>query len=242
MQLLLSKDLITDMVKLFILLANICLPAVSIFLAIEFPATPFRWWFSLLITLHVIARMWETFFTSKEKEPRSFEGDWTLAVGTFAYIGLCFVIVFEFFLIPKEINFPLFFLGLVLYIFASRLRWWGQAALGKQWAIHVVGEEKIKKHRLLQIGPYEFIRHPIYSGILIEEIALPVLANTYYALGLAALVNIPLLLMRLFIEEKKSLEKFGDDYSVYCRETGRFFPKRGCYFLFFKKMFTEIFR
>jgi len=185
--------------------------------------------------------MWETFFTSKEKDPRRFEGDWTLAAGTFAYIGLCFFIVFEFFLIPRERYFAPFFLGLILYVLASRLRWWGQITLGKQWAIHVVGEEKIKKRRLLQIGPYEFMRHPIYTGILIEEIALPLLANTYYALMIGLLVNIPLLLIRLFMEEKKSFLKFGDDYLVYCQKAGRFFPKNN-WVLFFKKMFIEIIR
>ena len=230
------------MVNAFILLANICLPIVSIFLAFKFPMTPFRWWFSLFITAHVAVRMWETFFTSKEKDPRRFAGDWTLAVGTFAYIGLCFVITFEFFLIPRERISHLFFVGLILYIFAARLRWWGQITLGKQWAIHVVGEGKIKKNRLLQLGPYEFIRHPIYSGILIEEIALPLLANTYFALGMALLVNIPLLLIRLFAEEKKSLEKFGDDYSIYKEKTGRFFPKSKNWAAFFKKIFTEVIR
>ena len=89
--------------------------------------------------------MWETFFTSREKDPRRFAGDWTLAVGTLAYIGLCFVITFEFFLISRERFLFVSLVGLVLYIFAARLRWWGQITLGKQWAIHVVGEEKSKK-------------------------------------------------------------------------------------------------
>jgi len=230
------------MVKLFILLANIGLPITSVFLSVKFPATPFRWWFSLFITLHVAVRMWETFFTSKEKDPRRFEGDWTLAVGTFAYIGLCFLITFEFFLIPHERHIVIFGIGLILYILAARLRWWGQVTLGRQWAIHVVGEEKVSKHRLLQIGPYEFIRHPIYTGILIEEIALPLLANTYYALCVALLVNIPLLLIRLFAEEKKSLAKFGEDYSLYRQKTGRFFPKSNKWLSFFQKMATEFLR
>ncbi len=230
------------MVNAFILLANICLPATAVFLSLKFPSTPFRWWFSLLITAHVAIRMWETFFTSREKDPRRFAGDWTLAVGTFAYIGLCFVITFEFFLIPRERFFSVSLVGLVLYIFAARLRWWGQITLGKQWAIHVVGEGKIKKNRLLQLGPYEFIRHPIYSGILIEEIALPLLANTYYALVMAVLINIPLLLIRLFAEEKKSSEKFGDDYHAYSQKSGRFFPKGEKWPLFFKKIFSEVIR
>ena len=165
------------MVNAFILLANICLPATAVFLSLKFPSTPFRWWFSLLITAHVAIRMWETFFTSREKDPRRFAGDWTLAVGTFAYIGLCFVITFEFFLIPRERFFSVSLVGLVLYIFAARLRWWGQITLGKQWAIHVVGEGKIKKNRLLQLGPYEFIRHPaqLYEALVLSVFLLAAL-------------------------------------------------------------------
>jgi len=230
------------MVKVFILLANICLPVFSIVLAIKYSATPYRWLYSILIAIHVAARMWETFFTSKERDPRKFEGDWTLAVGTFAYIALCFAITSEFFLIPRERCLGGFIVGSLLYLFAARLRWWGQVTLGKQWAIHVVGDQKTKKKRLLQIGPYEFIRHPIYTGILIEELALPLMASAYYAFFLVFLVNIPLLLIRLREEENRSLLNFREDYARYAKKTGRFFPPMRRYFQFLKKVIFDVSR
>lgn len=227
------------MVKLFIFLANVLLPLTSFFLAYRYPQVSYGWLFSAGIFTHVLYRMWETFFTSKEREPQKFEGDWTLAVGTLAYIGFCFLITFEYFLIPHRRFLGTFILGGLFYLIAARLRFWGEATLGSQWAVHVVGDTKTTKSRMLRIGPYRYIRHPIYFGILLEELALPLLANTFLSLLMVFSVNAPLLLTRLFLEEKRSLLKFGESYLSYRRKTGAFFPKlRRADFV--KQLFLEL--
>ena len=227
------------MVKLFIFLANVLLPLTSFFLAYRYPQVSYGWLFSVGIFAHVLYRMWETFFTSKEREPQKFEGDWTLAVGTLAYIGLCFLITFEYFLMPHRRFLGTLILGGLLYLIAARLRFWGEATLGRQWAVHVVGDTKTTKSRLLRIGPYRYIRHPIYFGILLEELALPLIAATYFSLGYAMLVNIPLLLIRLISEEKISVLKFGDEYIEHRETAGMFFPKSGL-LDFFKELLTRL--
>lgn len=214
------------MTKLFILLANILLPVTAIILSLSFKEVPYRWIFVLAITAHVCVRMWETFYTSKEKNPQKFEGDWTLAVGTFAYIGMLFVVTFEFYLYPKSINFVVFAIGVCMYGVATRLRWWGAVTLGSQWAIHVIGKQKTQKARLLHIGPFVYIRHPIYLGILVEELAVPLIAGTFYSMICVMAVNIPLLMVRLFFEEHASEKKFDRfSYNDYKMKTGIFFPK-----------------
>ena len=227
------------MVKLFIFLANVLLPLTSFFLSYRYTQVSYGWLFSVGIFAHVLYRMWETFFTSKEREPQKFEGDWTLAVGTLAYIGLCFLITFEYFLIRHRRFLGTLILGSLLYLIATRLRFWGEATLGRQWAVHVVGDTKTTKSRLLRIGPYKYIRHPIYFGILLEELALPLIATTYFSLGCAVLVNIPLLLIRLISEEKMSVQKFGDEYMEHRKTTGMFFPKSS-QLDFFKELLTRL--
>jgi len=226
-------------IKLFILFANILLPLTAFLLARLYPKISCGWFFSIGIFAHVSYRMWETFYTSKEREPHKFEGDWTLAVGTLAYIGLCFLIVFEFFLIPRARSVGIVMFGGFLYLLAARLRFWGELTLGSQWAVHVVGNVKTSRTKLLKIGPYKYIRHPIYFGILLEEIALPLLANTFFSLGCTLLVNIPLLLIRLVSEEKVSSERFGNEYKVYANTAGMFFPKAG-HLSFIKELLSRL--
>lgn len=227
------------MVKLFIFLANVLLPITSFFLAYRYPEVSYGWIFSIGISAHVLYRMWETFFTSKERDPQKFEGDWTLAVGTLAYIVLCFLITLEFFLMPRHRFFGVILFGGMFYIIAARLRCWGEVTLGRQWAVHVVGGTKIGKSRLLRIGPYRYIRHPIYLGILLEELALPLIACAFFSLAFALFVNIPLLLLRLVLEEKVSLHKFGNAYLEYRKEAGIFFPKSNKS-VFLKELLTRI--
>jgi len=214
------------MIKAFILLANILLPITAFALAIVNEETPYRWLFPVAITTHVVIRMWETFYTSKEKQPQKFEGDWTLAVGTMAYIAMLYVVTLEFYYTDREFQQSWFIAGLLLYSVATRLRWWGATTLGSQWAIHVVGKQKTNKTRLLDIGPYAYIRHPIYLGILIEEVALPLIANTFFSFFFVLLINIPLLLIRLMLEEKNSKRKFGENsYDNYRSVKPAFFPR-----------------
>jgi len=97
-------------------------------------------------------------------------------------------------------------------------------ALGKQWAIHAVGAQKIKKVRLVKIGPYKYVRHPIYLGIVIEVVSIPLIANAYFSLAFAILINVPLQLIRLRLEERNSFRKFGDIYLRYKQEVSALFP------------------
>jgi protein-S-isoprenylcysteine O-methyltransferase Ste14 len=47
--------------------------------------------------------------------------------------------------------------GLILFIQSHR-------ALGRNWSLDVVVQEK---HQLIENGPYGYIRHPLYSGVLL---------------------------------------------------------------------------
>jgi len=227
------------MVNFFAFLANILLPVTSFFLCYRHPEVTFGRIFSVGIFIHTLYRIWETFFTSKECTPQKFEGDWTLIVCTLTYIVFCFLITFEFFLIPHQRYFEIFIVGILLYLIAARFRFWGETTLGRQWAVHVIGNTKTNKSKLLQIGPYKFIRHPIYFGIILEELSLPLISATYFSLIFAVLVTIPLQLMRLTLEEKRSIQKFGDDYVQYKDKVGLFFPKSNR-ISFFRELLVQL--
>lgn len=212
------------MIRLFILLGSVGIPCSVLTLALLYPETPYRWIFATFVVLYSFERVWETFYTSKERKPHECHGDWTLAWVIVSYLVLCFLFIFEYFLVVKAVHFWVSGMGLLVYLAAFRLRWWGMKSLGTQWSIHAVGAIKLKQYRLLRVGAYKYIRHPIYLGIILEEISLPLIANAYYSLIFALVICVPLVMIRAFVEEKSSARKFGSEYQGYQKEVPMFIP------------------
>lgn len=81
-----------------------------------------------------------------------------------------------------------------------------------------------KNSRLILTGIYHYIRHPIYSGIL-----LAMLGYSLYTLSVErAIYTIAMFVVFHFkskLEEQLLLEKF-PHYKDYMARTGRFFPRR----------------
>ena len=77
---------------------------------------------------------------------------------------------------------------------------------------------------LVTTGPYRWIRHPMYSAALILVIATTLLTeNLVVAVG--GFIMFVLMAARSRLEEQRLVEKFGDAYRAYQRETGKFLPK-----------------
>ena len=77
---------------------------------------------------------------------------------------------------------------------------------------------------LVTTGPYRWVRHPMYTAVLILVIATVLLtANAVVAMG--GLGMFALLVARSRLEEARLVEKFGDDYRAYQRRTGRIVPR-----------------
>ncbi len=171
-------------------------------------------------------RLWENFFTTKEREPRILAGDWSLAAVSAAYIAMMYGTTFEFFLRDPDISWAVTAVGLLLYGLAFVLRWWGMITLGPQWGIHILGENKLTDvpRRLVRTGPYRYMRHPIYLGVFLEVVGIPLATNSWATVVFALLVNVPLQVMRTYLEERRLLELFGDEYRRFQREHWAFWP------------------
>lgn len=99
---------------------------------------------------------------------------------------------------------------------------WAQNTLGKNWSDT---PRMMKAQALVTSGPYQFIRHPIYTAfILILGSTLFISANWLIGLswtGMAALE----IASRIGFEESLMLEYFGDQYRAYMKMTGRLWPR-----------------
>ena len=78
-------------------------------------------------------------------------------------------------------------------------------------------------HQLITHGIYRFTRHPIYLGVIVACMGIPVYASSW--LGLATMsALIPIVLNRIRIEERMLTEEFGDDYRTYQKTTSKLIP------------------
>lgn len=76
--------------------------------------------------------------------------------------------------------------------------------------------------RLVSRGPYRYIRHPMYSGLLLGGLGL-VLGAPIWWRGLIWLVLLADLLIKLRYEEQLLARRF-PDYAAYSRRTWRLIP------------------
>jgi len=75
---------------------------------------------------------------------------------------------------------------------------------------------------LLQNGLYKYMRHPIYTGIILLFTGYSLYQNSFYKLGIALLLVI-LFYFKSNYEEQRLEQKF-PDYKLYKNKTGKFFP------------------
>ena len=95
-------------------------------------------------------------------------------------------------------------------------------ALGRNWSGVL---EIAEKHSLIVSGPYQRVRHPMYTAFFCIA-----LANAFLsANSIVALVGVTAVTMmyvaRVADEEAMLIEQFGNEYRRYMLRTGRLLPK-----------------
>ena len=111
--------------------------------------------------------------------------------------------------------------GLALTAAGLGIAVWARLYIGSNWS----GSVTLKVgHQLMKSGPYRFVRHPIYSGLLLA-IAGTALTN----LRLRSVIGLVCLWVsfqiKSRIEERLMQQTFGPEYTAYKQETGALLPK-----------------
>jgi protein-S-isoprenylcysteine O-methyltransferase Ste14 len=109
--------------------------------------------------------------------------------------------------------------GLVLFGLGLGLAIWARLHLGRNWGIPMTRKDDPE---LVTSGPYHFVRHPIYSGILLAGIGTAV-ALSWLWLTAVFLAGV-YFLYSATVEERYMAEKFPDTYPVYKRSTKMLVP------------------
>ena len=98
---------------------------------------------------------------------------------------------------------------------------WARLSLGTNWS----GTVTLKKdHELIRTGLYRWIRHPIYTGILVGFLGTELIRGQ-----VRGLVGFLILWLSLYFkarrEENFLRQEFGDGFEEHARHTGMFLPK-----------------
>lgn len=121
------------------------------------------------------------------------------------------------FYLPGWLRWLGFALGLITVVFWT----WTQITLDTQWSAQL---QLTTGHHLITSGPYTYIRHPLYAGMIGWAAALALLTANWIFVAVC-LLSIVGLLWRVPREEQMMIEAFGDEYKAYMQHTGRYFPK-----------------
>jgi len=98
---------------------------------------------------------------------------------------------------------------------------WARVYIGRNWSSAVT----IKVgHQLVRTGPYAWVRHPIYSGILLAVLGTALMRRQ--PRGFIAFVLLWLaFVLKSRIEERLMRHAFGSEYDDYRHTTGALFPR-----------------
>jgi protein-S-isoprenylcysteine O-methyltransferase Ste14 len=107
--------------------------------------------------------------------------------------------------------------------------WLGLAV--RIWAIGTLGGafrttvEVDPGQAVITTGPYRWVRHPSYTGLLLVVAGFGLAAGTWLSLAACLVVPLPAILWRIRVEEDELNRVLGEDYREYAATTARLVPR-----------------
>jgi protein-S-isoprenylcysteine O-methyltransferase Ste14 len=120
-----------------------------------------------------------------------------------------------------DARWPLFVAGLVLMILGLALRQWAVALLGPYFTVDVRVQPG---QTVVERGPYRWVRHPSYTGLILIFVGLGLALGNWAALAVLMVVPTIGLVVRIHLEERALLEGLGEPYRRFAANRPRLFP------------------
>jgi protein-S-isoprenylcysteine O-methyltransferase len=111
--------------------------------------------------------------------------------------------------------------GAGLFAAGTALRWWAIVHLGRFFSVDVA---IARDHQVVDTGPYHVVRHPSYTGLLLQCAGLGVVLGTALSLFVIIVPTFLVLFHRIRVEEGALLANLGKGYAAYTRRTKRLLP------------------
>lgn len=124
------------------------------------------------------------------------------------------------FLLLGSVSLHLLIGGIVIFL-GTTFRLWSIVTLGRFFRSTVMIQER---HEVITKGPYRYLRHPSYSGLLLNTLGVGIGLGNW----LGILVLMPLafagIYQRIRVEEQVLSSALGEQYRTYMEHTKRLFP------------------
>ena len=109
--------------------------------------------------------------------------------------------------------------GLAIFVLGLALAVWARVYLGRNWGMPM---SRRADPELVTTGPYQRIRHPIYSGVILGMIGTAMAVSPYWLYAVAILGAY--FLVSAVVEERTMGKLFPAAYPPYKRATKMFIP------------------
>ena len=113
-----------------------------------------------------------------------------------------------------------YFTGVAVLILGLAFAIWARRVIGRNWSGIVTVKQD---HELVRTGPYRWVRHPIYTGLLLAFVGTAIARGEWRGV-LAVLIVFVALWRKLRLEERWMIETFGDAYLRYRAEVRALIP------------------
>jgi protein-S-isoprenylcysteine O-methyltransferase Ste14 len=116
---------------------------------------------------------------------------------------------------------PLFVAGLVLMCAGIAIRQWAVALLGRYFTVDVrvhPGQTVVER------GPYRWVRHPSYTGLIVTFVGIGLALGNWAALAVVAVLPAVGLVVRIRVEERALIAGLGEPYRRFAAGRARLFP------------------
>ena len=120
---------------------------------------------------------------------------------------------------PARTYFQLF--GLAVYGTGLVLRYWCSYLLGQYFTRGVTVD---RDQDLVSSGPYRSLRHPLYLGLLLLTVGVPLFLGNVAGVVAASILMPMALANRIAIEERELLETLGERYATWMKGRYRMIP------------------
>lgn len=111
--------------------------------------------------------------------------------------------------------------GALLFFGGMLFRGYAIFCLGRFFTVDVA---LAADHQLIDTGPYRYLRHPSYSGALLEFLGLGVILDNWLSLVILVVPTWFAFNRRMTIEERALHHALGSDYAAYMARTKRVIP------------------
>ena len=192
---------------------------------------PFHWfpdpYFSTILAVLVVVAFFIDYVIPKKLNPRQVtKNDTTLDRTSFLVIRIVSFLAITITLICRYLNLwitpaSIQYLGLLLIPAGLVLREWAILKLGRFFSRTVQVETG---HTIITDGPYRWIRHPSYTGMILMYLGIAFAIGTWLGVFVTVGLMLGASMYRISVEEKVLIKAFGTAYRDYMKRTWRLFP------------------